>query len=290
VVQKGVKMNNDWSRRTAIIVLSGALALSTISGVAEEPSSEPASLDEEALVERVKREVLTELLEKGGLDAAIDAGIERYVQKQRQAQAEAEARQRQSAAELAENIRPVSPERDHVYGNPDAPVSLVEYSDFECPFCKRFHSTAREIVESYDGRVNWVYRHFPLPMHNPGAQQQAEASECAAALGGNDAFWTYSDTIFERTRSNGNGFPLDGLVPLAEEIGLDGDAFRRCLEEERFVERVNQDYEEGMRIGIRGTPGNVLLHNESGRAIPMPGAVPAGTISQSVDRLLEEAP
>jgi protein-disulfide isomerase len=240
-------------------------------------------------VERVKREVLTELLAKGGLDAAIDAGIERFVQKQRQAQIEAEARRQQSAAELAEKIRPVSLERDHVYGNPAAAVSLVEYSDFECPFCKRFHPTAKEIVETYDGKVNWVYRHFPLAMHNPGAQKQAEASECAAELGGNDAFWTYIDTIFERTRSNGNGFPLDGLVPLAEEIGLDGDAFRRCLEEERFAERVNEDYEEGMRIGIRGTPGNILLHNESGKVVSMPGAVPIERMSPAVDRLLEES-
>jgi len=272
-----------------MIVLSGALAVTTISGVAEEPSSEPSSLDEEALVERVKREVLTELLEEGGLDAAIDAGIERYVQRQRQAQAEAEARQRESAAELAKNVPPVDPERDHVYGNPDAVVSLVEYSDFECPFCKRFHSTARELVDESGGRVNWVYRHFPLAMHNPGAQKQAEASECAAALGGNEAFWRYTDTIFERTRSNGNGFPLDGLVPLAEEIGLDGDAFRRCLEEERFAERVNEDYEEGERIGIRGTPGNILLHNESGKVIPMPGAIPIERMRPAVDRLLEES-
>lgn len=274
-------MGKAWFRGISVVVLISFLLPATLSGAAE--------TDDEALVERVKQEVLTELLEKGGLDAAIDAGIERFVEKQRQAQAEAQASQQQSAAEQAESIRPVSFERDHVYGNPDAAVSLVEYSDFECPFCKRFHPTAKEIVEVYDGKVNWVYRHFPLAMHNPGAQKQAEASECAAELGGNDAFWTYSDTIYKRTRSGGNGFPLDALVPLAEEIGLDGDAFRRCLEEERFAERVNEDYEEGMRIGIRGTPGNILLHNESGKVIPMPGAIPIETMTPAVDRLLEDS-
>lgn len=256
---------------------------------AQESASDDLSPEEKALVERVTEEVLTELLEEGRLDAAIQAGIERYVQRQREAQAEAEARRRENAAKLAENVPPVDPESDHLYGDPEATVSLIEYSDFECPFCKNFHSTARKLVDESGGKVNWVYRHFPLAMHNPGAQKQAEASECAAALGGNEAFWRYADTIFERTRSNGNGFPLDGLVPLAEEIGLDGDAFRRCLEEERSAERVREDYEAGMRIGIRGTPGNILLHNESGKVIPMSGAVPLERLRGGVDRLLEES-
>jgi len=282
-------MNKVWFRGVSVVVLSGALVLTAVPGAAEEAGSEAVPADEEALVERVKREVLNDLLEKGGLDAAIDAGIERYVEQQRQARADAQASQRESAAELAKNVPPVDPARDHIYGDPNAAVSLIEYSDFECPYCKRFHPTAKALVDDYNGKVNWVYRHFPLAMHNPGAQKQAEASECAAALGGNDAFWAYTDTIFERTRSNGSGFPLDGLVPLAEEIGLDGDAFRRCLEEERFAARVQEDYEDGMRIGIRGTPGNILLHHASGDVIPMPGAVPIEAMSQSADRLLEES-
>lgn len=276
------------SRRIAAVVAGGILAMTAFSGArAHDSSPSSAATDDEVLVERVKREVLIELLEKGGLDAAIDAGIQRFVEEQRRARAEAEARQRESAAALAKNVRPVSTQRDHVYGNPDAEVSLIEYSDFECPFCKRFHPTAKEIVEAYDGKVNWVYRHFPLAFHNPGAQKQAEASECAAALGGNDAFWKYTDAIYERTTSNGNGFPLDGLVPLAEEIGLDGAEFRECLEEERFAARVKEDYEEGISIGISGTPGNILLHNESGEVIPRPGAAPFDVIKQLVDRLLE---
>ena len=184
-------------------------------------------------------------------------------------------------------MRRVSAKRDHVFGNPDAAVSLIEYSDFECPFCKRFHATPKAIVDAYGGKVNWVYRHFPLAFHNPGAQKQAEASECAAALGGNDAFWMYADRIYERTRSNGNGFPLAGLVPLAEEIGLDGDAFRECLESERYAARVQEDYDEGVAIGISGTPGTVVLHNGSGEAIPRPGAVPVEALRELVDRLLE---
>jgi len=277
-------------RPISALAAGGILALVAFSGArAHDSAAPPAAMNDEVLVERVKREVLIELLEKGELDAAIEAGIERYVEKQRRARAEAQARQRRDAATLAKNVRPVAVERDHVYGDPDAPVSLIEYSDFECPFCKRFHLTAKRVVEAYDGQVNWVYRHFPLAFHNPGAQKQAEASECAAELGGNDAFWTYADKIFERTRSGGRGFPLDGLVLLAEEIGLDGAEFRECLDEERRAGRVKEDYDEGVSIGISGTPGNILLHNASGEVIPVPGAAPFDTLKQLIDQLLEEA-
>lgn len=265
-----------------------AVGFVTLAGCAPVAYADMTDAETEALKARIKQEVLEELLQGGQLDTAIEAGITRYVEKQRQARAEAEARQEQDTAALAKNVREVSAQRDHIYGNPDAIVSLIEYSDFECPFCKNFHKTAKEIVEAYDGKVNWVYRHFPLAFHNPGAQLQAEASECAAALGGNDAFWKYTDTIYERTTSNGDGFPVDGLVPLAREVGIDGDAFRQCLTERRYTDRVKEDYEEGIRVGIRGTPGNILLNNESGSVIPRSGAAPLDTWKQLIDRLLED--
>lgn len=269
---------------------AAVLLIAMLAGIqpvyAQQTAGNQTADTDKALVEQIKQEVLRDLLEKGELDAAIDAGIQRYIMEQRRAQAEARARQEAAGEALAKNVRRVSADRDHIYGNPDASVSLIEYSDFECPFCKRFHPTAKKIVDAYDGKVNWVYRHFPLAFHNPGAQKQAEASECAADLGGNDAFWRYTDLIYERTTSNGNGFPLDGLVPLAEEIGLDGTKFRKCLEEERYAARVQEDYEEGVSIGISGTPGNILLHNESGEVMPRPGAAPFDVMKQLIDGLL----
>lgn len=265
-----------------------ALGVATLTGCAAAADGQLSAAEYEALKAEIKKEILRELTDEGGLDAAVDAGISRYVEQQRRARAEAEARQQQDAAALAKNVRKVSAQRDHIYGNPDAVVSLIEYSDFECPFCKNFHGTAKQIVEAYDGKVNWVYRHFPLSFHNPGAQLQAEASECAAELGGNEAFWKYADTIYERTTSNGDGFPLDGLVPLAREIGLDGDAFSACIDERRYTKRVEEDFEEGVRIGIRGTPGNILLNNKSGAVIPRPGAAPIDTWKELIDGLLED--
>ena len=269
-----------------VTVVSVCVLAGTPVALAQQSSAEDQPDAEEALVERIKREILSDLMREGALDAQISAGIERYIAKQRAAQATTRARQGQRSATLAKNVRPVSPQRDHIYGNPEAEVSLIEYSDFECPFCKHFHPTAKAVVDSYDGRVNWVYRHFPLAFHNPGAQKQAEGSECASASGGNEAFWKFTDGIYARTRSNGNGFPLDGLVPLAEEIGLDGGEFRACLESGKFAARVQEDYEEGVKIGINGTPGNVLRNNQTGTVVVRAGVVPAANLKNAIDGLL----
>lgn len=268
--------------------LQAAAAGMMLASCAASADGQLTPAETQALKEQIKQEILEELLNDGTLDPAIEAGIRRYIEKQRQERAEAEAREQQNLAALAKNVREVSAERDHIYGNPDAVVSIIEYSDFECPFCKSFHLTAKKVVDAYDGKVNWVYRHFPLAFHNPGAQLQAEASECAAALGGNDAFWKYADAIYERTTSNGNGFPAEGLIPLAREVGLDGDAFRACLKERRFEARVMEDYEEGISAGIRGTPGNILLNNETGEVVPRSGAAPFDTLRQIIDHLLAE--
>ncbi len=275
------------SARRIVTVVSFCALAGTPVVLAQQSSAENVPDAEKALVERIKKEVLRDLMQEGALDAQINAGIERYIAKQRTAQAAARDRQEQRAAAIAKNVRPVSPQRDHIYGNPNAEVSLIEYSDFECPFCKRFHSTAKEVVDSFDGRVNWVYRHFPLAFHNPGAQKQAEASECASALGGNEAFWRYADGIYERTKSNGSGFPLDNLAPLANEIGLDGKKFQACLESGQYTARVKEDFIEGTQIGISGTPGNIILNNETGAVKLKPGAIPLAVLKVEIHKLLK---
>lgn len=219
------------------------------------------------------------IIDEAELTQKIEVGIEKYARKQRVALERAHAKN-------AKLVRRVSDTRDHIYGNPDAKISLIEYSDFECPFCKRFHPTAKKVVEAYGNKVNWVYRHFPLAFHNPGAQTQAEASECANELGGNKAFWRYADLIYERTTSNGDGFPLDKLVPLAKEIGLDERTFRTCLDSGKYTARVKQDLIEGAQIGISGTPGNILLNNETGAVSLKMGAVPLAALKAEIERLL----
>ena len=247
-----------------------------------------ATPDEQKLVEKIKEAVMKELRESDFLSQQIELGIQNYIQKQQQAQVAARAEGERQANEKAKKVRRVAAPRDHVYGNPNAPVSLIEYSDFECPFCKRFHATAKEIVDAYGGKVNWVYRHFPLAMHNPGAQKEAEASECVAQLGGNDAFWRFANAIYARTKSNGNGFPLDQLVPLGKEIGLDEKQLKECIDAAKYASRVQEDLNEGIQIGITGTPANFLLRNDTGEVILKVGAQPSDAIKPDIDKLLEK--
>ncbi len=238
-------------------------------------------VDEQAVKELVQQEVKRLLNADGALDAAIEEGIKRIVRKQRAAAAQERVEAQQAQVE---NLRPVDARRDHILGNPDAPVTLVEYSDFECPFCKRFHPTAIRLLEDNPDEIRWVYRHFPLGMHNPGAQKQAEASECVAELKGNDAFWEYVHAIYDRTRAGGRGFPLDNLRPLAEEFGVDGDSFEACLDGGKMTARVIQDHEDGLRVGISGTPAGFLM-NRRGEVRFIVGALPIGELQALVDDL-----
>ncbi len=103
-----------------------------------------------------------------------------------------------------ENMKPVT-SSDHIFGDVNAPVKVVFYSDLECPFCKSFHETMTQIMNSSygkDGKVAWVYRHFPLKQLHSKAPKEAEAAECAAELGGNDAFWKFINKINEVTPAN----------------------------------------------------------------------------------------
>src|SRR5215467_3107750 len=278
-------MKRNMRKRSTYLAI-GIVVCTALFGSIAQAQQGAAAPDEQKLVEKTKEAVMKELRESDFLNQQIELGIQNYIKKQQQAQVAARAEEERQANERAKSVRRVSASRDHVYGNPNAPVSLIEYSDFECPFCKRFHATAKEIVDAYGGKVNWVYRHFPLSMHNPGAQKEAEASECAAQLGGNDAFWKFANAIYARTKSNGNGFPLDQLVPLGKEIGLDEKQFKECIDAAKYASRVQEDLDEGSQIGITGTPANFLLRNDTGEVILKIGAQPADAIKPDIDKLL----
>lgn len=169
------------------------------------------------------------------------------------------------------NVRPVSAE-DHILGNADAPVKIIEFSDLECPFCKRFHSTMKQALKYYGDKVAWVYRHLPLEELHSKAKKEAEASECAAELGGNKAFWDYIDRVFEVTPSN------DGLDPallpqIAADIGLNRAGFESCLASGRHAKRVESDIEDAFNSGARGTPYSVVMAR-NGQKYVIPGALP----------------
>lgn len=185
----------------------------------------------------------------------------------------------------ADNVPKVN-DADHVRGSKKARIALIEYSDIECPFCKRFHPTAKQILDTYKDDVMWVYRHYPLSFH-ANAQKEAEAVECANELGGSDIFWKYLDALYERTTSNGTGFALDALTPLAKELGLNDVAFKECLDSGKFAQHIQDDMNGGSSAGVTGTPGNILLDTKTGKTLLIPGAVPFEQIKPDIDAMLK---
>jgi len=270
-----------------VVISLGGPTLALAQEGADEKLSRPLTPELRELIKELIDARLKELrLLDQQFDQRIEEGIVSFIEKRQQEQQQAQANAADQGAKLA---RAVSTDIDHVYGNPEAPISLIEYSDFECPFCKRFHPTARQLVDENAEQVNWVYRHFPLALHNPGAQKQAEASECANELGGNDAFWSYTDLIYARTTSNGRGFPIAKLVPLAEEIDLDASEFKECLDSGRYTARVQEDIDDGQRAGVTGTPGNILRNNRTGQSISIAGAQPYARLAQALESLLTDS-
>lgn len=191
----------------------------------------------------------------------------------------------QSAPSI-DNVKPVSIDRDHILGNPAAPIKIVEYSDTECPFCKNFHETMHQMIQEYDGQVAWVYRHFPLHQIHPKAIPEAEATECVAELGGNTAFWAYLDRIFEITPSN-NGLDLALLPEIAEFVGIDRTAFEECFNSRRHAQKIADNYNDAVNSGGRGTPYNVIIA-PNGQKTALPGALPYSSVKTVLDKILEQ--
>ncbi|MFZ5932994.1 MAG: DsbA family protein [Patescibacteria group bacterium] len=188
------------------------------------------------------------------------------------------------SADQAEKVEKPS-DKDHIRGSLDAEVFLIEYSDLECPFCKQFHSTAQQAVDEYKGKLAWVYRHFPLDTLHPKADKEAEATECAFELGGNDGFWKFMDKIFEVTPSN-NGLDLAKLPTYASQVGLNQSAFRTCLDSGKYKDKVEDQYQSGTNAGVTGTPGNFIM-NKKGEVWLIPGAVPLETLKATIEEALK---
>src|SRR3990170_705361 len=188
---------------------------------------------------------------------------------------------------------PATPEKmpavtaeDHLRGNPNAPIKLVEYSDYECPFCNRFHPTMQQVLEEYGDQVAWVYRHFPLKSIHPQAQISAEASECVAKLGGEDAFWAFTDLLFEKAAVDaGSALTRDKLLGYASQVGVSATAVDSCLKNGETTELVNDDYNGGSAAGITGTPGTILV-TADGEYELISGALPFEQVKSVIDSYL----
>ena len=183
------------------------------------------------------------------------------------------------------DISPIT-ERDHVLGSRDAEIMIVEYSDTECPFCKSFHSIMKEILRTYGNDVAWVYRHFPIKNLHSRAPNEADATECAYDLGGNQAFWNYIDKLFETTNSNDSLDPSE-LPKIAVAVGLDAVAFNNCLSSGKYTEFVNKSIEEAVKSGARGTPYSIIISKGGEEKAVINGAEPIEMVKAKIDALLD---
>ena len=178
-------------------------------------------------------------------------------------------------------VRPVTA-RDHFKGDKNASVTIVEYSDFECPFCKRIHETMNTIIDT-EKDVKWVFRHFPLDqLHPRNARKAAVASECVNELGGNDAFWKFTDEYFNTTQTNDRWNIADELPRLVGVAGVDKKAFDTCYASGKYDAYVQADVDNGAATGGRGTPWSVVIM-KSGKTVSLNGAQPESAIRQIID-------
>lgn len=174
---------------------------------------------------------------------------------------------------------------DHILGSPAAPVMIVEYSDFECTFCKEFNETLRQIIanEGASGKVALVYREFPLTEIHPNALSHARAAECIAEVAGNDAFWKFADALFKNQ-------PVDPVrygELAAAATDISGNAFATCFASASTTieARIMADRKNALDIGALGTPYSLIL--KAGAApVVMNGAYPYDAVKQLVDQAL----
>lgn len=186
----------------------------------------------------------------------------------------------------------VSVADDPVLGNKNASVTLVEFVDYECPFCKRFFDqTFPDIKKNYidTGKVKLVMRNFPLSFHQ-NAHKESQAALCARDQGGDSIYFKYHDEIFKRTTSNGTGLALDQLPKIANDIGIDGNKLQGCLDSEKYKAKVDQDISEGTKVGVSGTPAFFVGKSTSGNEIDgeiVVGAQPYSAFQTIIDQKLK---
>ena len=169
------------------------------------------------------------------------------------------------------NAKALIEDNDPVLGDSDAGVTIIEFSDFQCPFCERAANGAIADFKrsSYfsDGEVNLIYKHLPLNSIHPYAQKAGEAAECANRQG---SFWEYHDALF----ANQGALDVDSLKSYAAQVGLNTGDFNSCLDNGDASSEVSKETAQGQSIGARGTPFFVVVNNDNGKSTTVSGAVP----------------
>ena len=170
---------------------------------------------------------------------------------------------------------------DHIRGNLNAKVTLIEYADFECPYCKQFHTTMKQAMEKYGDRVRWVFRQFPIESIHSQARAEALASECAGEQG---QFWKFADILFANTQGE-DTLDLSKLQLYAAQAGVDVPTFNECYKTEKYAQKVDEDIADAQSAGAMGTP-YTLLFNTKGEVKPLSGAIPFSELDLEIQDAL----
>lgn len=175
------------------------------------------------------------------------------------------------------------PEGRNIYGSLDAEFTLVEYSDLECTFCKRFHNTPKDLVDQAGGRINWEWQHLPLGFHNPVSSNASHAALCVSETAGNKAFWAFTDVWFNASGMGGRGYP--NPAELAASVGAPSDKFDACMDSGRYKPLIKSQGEKATELGVNGTPGTYVVDNTTGNRVFVRGAQPASALIGAIQQL-----
>ncbi|CAM3802640.1 DsbA family protein [Parendozoicomonas haliclonae] len=172
----------------------------------------------------------------------------------------------------------------HIYGDSSARFTLLLYSDLECPYCRAFHHTPKQVVDESGGLINWQWKHMPLPMHDPAAAIEAEAAECIADLGGNRAFWIFIEEVFQNTSGGGRG--VGDIESLAGDVGIDRNAFISGVNSRRYEQNVATDIRQAQEMNVNSTPTSLMIDTMTGRHLRLEGSRPQSSFFEAVEELI----
>jgi protein-disulfide isomerase len=182
-----------------------------------------------------------------------------------------------TGATVASANVPAPSASDHIIGSPTAPIVMVEYSDFQCPYCQMIYPSLKQIESTSAGKIAWVMRDFPLYQIHPNAMPAANAAECIAAQLGNAGWWQFADDDFANQANIGTAF----FTAEAQKLGVNMTEYNTCVTNSTYLSKIEQDTTDAENAGGNGTPFTVIINTKTGKQYPISGALPLAQI-QSV--------
>ena len=189
-----------------------------------------------------------------------------------------------------EQVKKVVWENTYVLWNKDAEISFVEYSDLECPFCKKLHAswTIEQVIKDYDWKVNFIFKQFPLGFH-PQAQMEAEAALCVWDLNWSDKYYEFIENVFKNSKTNGRSYDVATITELASKMWVDKIKLTSCIQSWKNKNLAKSQTKEWSSLfGITWTPWNVFINNKTGEWDKLPGAYPLNSFKQKIDSLINK--